>query len=160
MLMVFTLSKWLISCSIGSKSWVMGQDTPKSSYGLHKSSMTKCDYAIFWHKTTFCNIMLTRPPKYLVVCINLKLFSQRMLLTWRFPSFFQGYEGSLIKLTSKQVRRRPECFYTNRLMRGGVSHSLTIRSLLPLLKLSLINTWNFFISPLTYFFPPLLMMKD
>lgn len=41
------------------------------------------------------------------------------------PSFFQGYEGSLIKLTSKQVCGGTRCcFHTDELMNEGVSQAL------------------------------------
>lgn len=112
---------------------------------MKQQSLVRCGPAVQKYSTL--------PLKHLVLDIKWKLLS---LFGSDFLSLFQGYEGSLIKLTSKQVcykTRWALCFCAETLTSEGISQSLTMLSLLALHNFLLINTFNFFVSPLSYFFP-------
>lgn len=100
---------------------------------MQKYRECKC-YAIFWQKC---------------ICIHskshLSLWRDTFSHFWHFLSSFQGYEGSLIKLTSKQVCYRQHWglrLYTMKLMNENISLFI-VQLLLALPNFLLINAFNF-----------------
>ena len=142
-----------------SQLWVTCDPAMPKMWNLYY--YIKCCYAIFWHDLLICLL------KYLYSMHrnNTFVFVNSLFHCSFFSPSFQGYEGSLIKLTSKQVCVKTHwalCFYTKKLMNEAINQSVVI--LLHVCNFLLINTFIFFV-PLFPISPPfwvisLLTMKD